>query len=127
MSYTNNCNYGCEKPPASPYEPAKTQAEIEYDRVKTEIDHEFNKKLEDAKNEAAINEARARDNLKNSRIKAEMDELAFRQKCYYDALLTNGFDEKFTKEIFIKSIPMQPIYYGIDWGIGSGLGSCSGG
>lgn len=123
MGYTNN--YGCEKSPASPFSPAKTQVEIEYDRVKTEIDHEFNKKLEDAKNEAAINEAKARENLKKSRIKAEMDDLAYRQKCYHDALRGNGFDEDQAWDIFMKSIPQQPIYYGMDWGFGGSLGSCN--
>ena len=113
-----------ERNPIPPYaNPAKDPAEVEYDRVLTEINTEYSKKLDDAKNEAAINEARARENLKKSRIKAEMEDLAYRQKCYHDALRENGFDEDQAWDIFMKSIPQQPIYYGMDWGLGGSLGS----
>ena len=117
---------GSERNPIPQFiEPAKSPAEVEYDRVKTEIDHEYQKRLEDAKNEAAINDARARESLKKARIKAEMEDLAYRQKCYHDALISSGSDEDQAWDIFLKSIPQQPIYYGMDWGLGASLGSCS--
>ena len=93
-------------------EPIKSPAEVDYDRA-----------IAAADSAAAITKAKAREELKRDRIKAEMDELAYRQKCYHDALRANGFDEDQAWDIFMKSIPQQPIYYGMDWGFGASLGS----